>query len=215
MIRRDDLEYNSLILYQDTALDCFSEDAVLLANYVSASPADNVVELGAGNGVVSILAAAKTGARFTGVEVQSAQCALARRSAAENGQAIDFFCMDVLDAPAQLGYGAFTAAVMNPPYFDTGDPGENASRAMARHGNADVLDAFLSAAFLLLQNGGQLFVVYPAAQLASLLSALTAHRLMPKRIRIASVNGKRVPARILLTAKKNAKPGLVWDPLPV
>lgn len=212
MIRRDDLEYRGLILYQDTALSCFSEDAVLLANYVSASPADRAVDLGAGNGIISILAGAKTGARFTGVEIQEAQCALARRSAAENGQAIEFFHMDVRDAPAALGHGTFTIAVSNPPYYHTGSPSGNPSRAAALHDAGDTLDAFLAAAFLLLQNGGNLYLIYPATQIADLFTSLRAHRLEPKRIRIAAVNSERVPARFLLTAKKNGKPGLVWEP---
>lgn len=213
MIRRDDLQYRSLILYQDTDLDCFSEDAVLLANFVRGNARDRIVELGAGNGVISVLAAAKTGASCTGVEAQQAQCALARRSAAENGQQIDFLCMDVTDAPAALGHGRFTAAVMNPPYFSVGPESANPSRAVARHGATEALGAFLLAAFLLLTNGGRLYLIYPASQLATLFSALRAHRLEPKRVRVAVMTAGRVPTRILVEAKKGARPGLVWDPV--
>ena len=34
MIRLDDLQFNGLKLYQDTELDRFSEDAVMLANFL-------------------------------------------------------------------------------------------------------------------------------------------------------------------------------------
>lgn len=214
MIRCDDLQYEGLRLYQDTALDCMSEDAVLLANYIKGSAKDRIVELGAGNGAVSILAAAKTGARFTGVELQPRQCALARRSAAENGQAIDFLCMDVADAPARLGHGTFCAAVMNPPYFSAGDESENVSRAKARHGGDAALDTFLASAFLLLKNGGRLYMIYPASRLDTLLFALAAHRFAAKRLRIAACDAARAPARILVEARKDGRPGLVWDPLP-
>ena len=214
MIRRDDLQYQSLLLYQDTDLDCFSEDAVLLANFVQGNARDRIVELGAGNGVVSILAAAKTGARFTGVELQPAQCALARRSILENGQDVDFLCMDVADAPAALGHGRFTAAVMNPPYFCAGPASTNGSRAAARHGAAEALDAFLAAAFLLLTNGGRLYLIYPASQLSTLFAALRPHRLEPKRVQIAATDARRVPTRMLVEAKKGGRPGLVWERLP-
>ena len=213
MIRRDDLQYQSLLLYQDTDLDCFSEDAVLLANFVQGNARDRIVELGAGNGVVSVLVAAKTGACCTGVEAQQAQCALARRSASENGQQIDFLCMDVADAPAALGHGRFTAAVMNPPYFSVGPASVNPSRAIARHGATEALDAFLQAAFLLLRNGGRLYLIYPASQLATLFAALRAHRLEPKRARVAVMTALRVPSRMLIEAKKGARPGLVWEPI--
>ena len=214
MIRRDDLQYEGLILYQDDALDCMSEDAVLLANFIKGNAGDRIVELGAGNGAVCILTAAKTGARFTGVELQQAQCELARRSALENGQEIEFLCMDALDAPARLGHGAFSAAALNPPYF-CGGTNKNPSRAAARHCESKLLDRFLTAAFLLLKNGGRLYVVYPAAGLAELFCALRAHRLEPKRASIAALNARRATSRILVEAKKDGRPGLVWESLSV
>lgn len=191
---------------------CFSQDAVLLANFLRLGPGDSAVDLGAGNGVVSILGQAKTGAAFAGVEKQPALCELARRSAALNGQSIPFHCMDVADAPHALGCGAFTAAVLNPPYFSAGDLSQNASRADARHGADTLLHDFLLAASLLVKNGGRVFVCYPAAQLVDLLCALRAARLEPKRMRLAMVNAAGAPTRVLAEAKKNARPGLVLEP---
>ena len=185
MIRTDDLQYKGLVILQDTEEACFSEDAVLLTDFLRARPGDAVADLGAGNGVISLLGQAKTGAVFTGVEKQESQCALARRSAELNGQSIPFHCMDVLDAPVKLGRGTFNVAVMNPPYFSPSERSANASRDLARHGEPGVLEDFLHAAFLLLKNGGRLFLCYPADRLTDVLLALRSARLEPKRIRPA------------------------------
>ena len=91
MIRRDDLQYEGLILYQDTEKYCFSEDAVLLANFVRISSNSRALDLGTGNGVIAVLAEKKTSAHFCGIDIQQEQIQLARRSAQENGQEIDFF----------------------------------------------------------------------------------------------------------------------------
>lgn len=211
MLRIDDLQFQNLKILQDSDAACFSEDAVLLSNFLRLSPRDSAVDLGAGNGIISILGQAKTGARFTGVECDGAQCALAQRSAELNGQEITFHCLDVADAPGVLGYGAFTAAVMNPPYFSAGEPAGNPARALARHGEKPLLGRFLHAAFLLLNNGGKLFLCYPAAQATDLFSALRANRLEPKRLRPALPDGCGAPQRLLVEAKKLGKPGLMWE----
>lgn len=98
---------------------------------------------------------------------------------------------------------------MNPPYFSPDERGENPSRAAARHGTE--LDVFFRAAFLLLKNGGKLFLCYPAAHLTDALCLLRANRLEPKRIRPFAPDGRGVPKRVLLEARKGGRPGLLWE----
>ena len=212
MLRIDDLQFQGLHIIQDTTAPRFSQDAVLLANFLRLNGKDCVVDLGTGNGIIAILGQAKTGAAFCGVEQDGAQCDLARRSAAMNGQDIPFYCMSVEQAPQMLGHGRFTAAVMNPPYFTEGDQPGHPARAAARPAEPTLLDAFLQAAFLLLNNGGKLFMVYPAEKLTDLVCALRAHRLEPKRLQPALSGPSGAPTRVLVEAKKLGHPGLIWEP---
>ena len=213
MKRVDDLQFGGLVLVQDTALPRFSEDSVLLANFLRLGPGDRAVDLGSGTGLLSVLGQGKTGAAFVGVERQAALCALSRESAARNGQDIPFYEMDVADAPDFFGHGSFTAAVCNPPYFTAGGPSADGSRAMARHGQADTLSVFLRVAFLLLKNGGALYLCYPAPALAALFCALSDARLAPKRLRLVSNGVEKAPRLALVQAKKNAKQGLIVEPV--
>ncbi len=211
MLRKDDLQYNGLILYQDDALPCFTEDAVLLVHFLRLTARDTVIDLGTGTGLIAILGSGRTGARFTAVDTDESVLALARRSAAGNGQTIDFLHMDVTDAPSRCGHGTFTAVVTNPPYFTAGDPSPDARRSAARHG--DALEPFLTAAFLLLKNGGRLFLIYPADAMADLVVSLRAHRLEPKRMKPCLPDAHGAPRRILVEAKKLGKPGLTLLPM--
>lgn len=207
MERIDDLQYQELRIIQDDELPCFTEDAVLLANFLRAGPQDVVVDLGAGSGVISILGQRKTGARFVGVEQQPQLAALARRSAAMNGQAIPFYEMNVRDAPRALGHGAFTVAVSNPPYFSAErTPTAAESRSFSRHGDARSLDSFIAAAFLLLKNGGRFFACWPISGLTDMLCVLRGHRLEPKRVQIVCQRG--TPRLALIEAKKLAGHGM-------
>ena len=212
MERLDDLQHNGLMLYQDTELERFNADALWLCSFLRVGAKDTVVELGSGTGVVCVLGADNTGARFTGVERQERLVALAQKSAAYNHQDIRFLCADVAEAPALLGHGSFTAAAMNPPYFTSGDRAENPSRNLARHDAGHTLETFLSSAFALLKNGGKLFVIYPAGALSELFAALHLSRLTPKRMKFVYAKAGGQALRVLIEAKKDGKPGLVVEP---
>ncbi len=212
MERLDDLQYKGLMLYQDTNYACFGADALQLCSFLRLTPKDSAIELGSGTGVICILGAAKTGARFTGVERQARLVELAQKSATQNGQEIRFIEADVSDAADLLGRGIFSAAVMNPPYFSSGEPSPNPSRATARHNAEQALKVFLSAAFALLNNGGRLFIIYPASELSALFAALREHRLEPKRMRLLYAKPGEPALRVLIEAKKHGKLGLVIEP---
>ena len=212
MERLDDLQHNGLMLYQDTDYERFNADALWLCAFLRANATDRVVELGSGSGVICVLGTDNTGACFTGVERQERLVALAQKSAAYNKQEIHFLCADVAEAPALLGRGEFSAAVMNPPYFTSGDENENISRCLSRHDAGDTLEAFLNAAFALLKNGGRLFVIYPADALAELFAALNRARFAPKRMKLVYSKPERPALRVLIEAKKDGKPGLIVEP---
>ena len=212
MERMDDLQHKGFVLYQDTDYACFNADALLLTGFLRLTQRDTVVELGSGTGVICVLGADNTGARFCGVERQARLVELAQKSAAKNGQEIRFVCADVADAPELLGRGTFTAAVMNPPYFTSGEESPNGSRSASRHDAGDTLGLFLSAAFQLLNNGGRLFLIYPADALVDLMQALRTERLEPKRMQMVYSGRQDKALRVLIEAKKLAKPGLIIEP---
>lgn len=212
MERVDDLQHNGLVLYQDSDYACFNADALLLTGFLRLTRRDSVVELGSGTGVVCVLGADNTKAQFCGIERQARLVALAQKSATQNGQQIRFLCADIADAPELLGRGTFTAAVMNPPYFTSGEESPNRSRSISRHDAGDTLGLFLRTAFQLLNNGGRLFLIYPADALVDLMQALRAERLEPKRMRLIYADGRDCALRVLIEAKKLAKPGLIIEP---
>ena len=212
MERLDDLQHNGLMLYQDTDYERFNADALWLCAFLRASKSDRVVELGSGSGVICVLGTDNTGASFTGVERQMRLVELAQKSAEYNKQDIRFVCVDAADAPALLGHGAFSIAVMNPPYFRSGERSEHEQRSLARHDAGDTLAIFLESAFSLLKNGGKLFLIYPADALAELMHALEQARFAPKRMKFVYTKAGKSALRVLIESKKDGKPGLVIEP---
>ena len=72
--------------------------------------------------------------------------------------------------------------------------------------------AFVSAAFLLLKNGGKLFLIYPAQSLCDAMCSLRAHRLEPKRLRFVCPAPDLPPIRVLIEARKLGGVGLTVEP---
>ena len=190
-------------IWQDPALGCFSEDSIALAHFLRMRADDTVLDIGAGNGVLCLYAQGLYGGRFTGIDTNESQIALAQRSAQRNGQPIRFLGMRAEDAPDRFGHGVFSRVIMNPPYFTQGDAGR---RAEARHADANLLSDWCRAAFLVLNNGGTLTLCYPADRLAALFRALDQNRLASKRMELL-LTGQR--ARLVLAeAKKLGADGL-------
>ena len=203
-MRWESLLFEQYGIYQDEALGRFTEDPVRLVHFLKAKKTERSVDLGTGNGIIPLYANALYGCPFAGIDVDEAQLRLARLSAQRNGQDISFLEMDVSEAAAHLGHGAFDLVTMNPPYYSLASAGEDPQRARQRHG--DRLNDFVSAAFALLDNGGRLCLSYRAEGLTDLMALLRQNRLEPKRMELVARNGRAKLA--LVEAKKLAKPGM-------
>lgn len=190
-------------IFQDPALGCFTEDSIRLVHFLRMRSDDRVLDLGTGNGVLSIYAQGLYGGSFSGVDTNERQIALAQRSAERNGQAIDFRATPAENAPDMFGHGTFSRVIMNPPYFTQGDAGK---RAEARHADGTLLDRWCRAAFLVLNNGGTLTLCYPADRLVALFRTLDENRLAPKRMELLLTH--RRARLVLIEAKKLAADGL-------
>jgi tRNA1Val (adenine37-N6)-methyltransferase len=93
----------------------FSVDAPLLADFVRTRESDEILDVGAGNGVVSLLLSIKPFRRLTALEVQEGLADLARRNVALNGleDRIEVVRQDLREwDPGRV----FDLIVANPPY---------------------------------------------------------------------------------------------------
>lgn len=182
MERLESLIYENYQIYQDDSLGCFTEDSIKLCHFAKCKKDWSVLDLGTGNGIIAILGQAMYGCKFSGLDINQEQLRLARKSAAQNGQNIEFFDLSYSEAPSFFGHGSFDAIVCNPPYFQEGNISENFNLALARHQSEAAFDELLHSAFLLLKNGGMFFLCYPAKELRPLLCQLHENRLEPKTL---------------------------------
>ena len=210
--RIDDLQYNGLKLIQDTEQFRFGCDAVELANFVGGRKGGRACDLGAGNGIISVLLAAKRNMSVTAVEIQPAAAELCRRNAELNGLG-DKIC--VVNEPMQIfaekaEKGSFDVVVCNPPYSEvgTGEKSLSESKATARHEIKVKLHEVVSAAAGLCKFGGAFYMVNAVSRLAETLNLLCINKLEPKVLQILTPNETKPPHLFLIKAVLHGKKGI-------
>ncbi|QDR83264.1 tRNA1(Val) (adenine(37)-N6)-methyltransferase [Sporomusa termitida] len=214
--RVDDLVINNMKLIQHPDEFCFSLDAVLLAQFASLRAGCEVIDLGAGTGVIGLLLLARGAAAVTGVELNAAMADRACRSATSNGLAdrLTMIHGDLRQVKEFLPGGCFELVVANPPYRPVGSGyiSPNSRVAMARHEVTANLADVVAAAKYLVKYRGRFAMVHRPERLAEITLAMCAAGLEPKRLQFVYPAAGKKPNMLLIEGVRGARPGI--DVLP-
>ncbi len=201
-LSRDAFLSGRLNLWQPVKGYRAATDPVLLAAACPAIPGQTVLDLGCGAGTAALCLAARVpGLTLTGLELQPAYAALARRNAAENAIALAVIEADFTTSPLKT---AFDHIIANPPYYPrTGSPSPTAARDTALRTQTPITD-WIAFAARRLEPGGWLTLICGADSLPEVLAAL------PPKLGSATVlplsPRETSPAlRILLRARKGGR----------
>ncbi len=206
-ITHDTLLGGRLICCQHRQGYRFSIDAILLARFSLLRPDTSVLDLGAGSGVVGILAAfLQPSISLTFYELQPSLVALIRRNITENN--LMSRCIVVPGDVRQrqgLQPESMDLVVCNPPYgkLHSGRLNPGSEQAIARHELQGTLVDFVQCAAFSVKNKSRVAFVYPARRLPFLLSTLQQFRLQPKRLRLVHSYPGSVAKLLLVEAVKN------------
>lgn len=211
------LGFDGLKIVQDTDGFKFSLDSVLLANFVTLNKRiNNVMDIGCGNGIISILLSMRTNAKIIGVEIQNESYLNSLESIKINNlnSQITVYNEDIKKFYKSLESDSFDVVVCNPPYFSGDNVSKTISKKIARHSfYLDYNDVILISKKIL-KNNGIVAIVHRPENLMEILFTMRKNNIEPKKIRfVYPYKGKN--ANILLVeGMKNGKPGLkIMDPL--
>ena len=179
-------------------------DPVLLAAACPAEPGQTVLDLGCGAGTAALCLAARVpGLVLTGLELQPAYAALARRNAAENGVTMAVVEGDLTAMPAVLRRG-FDHVIANPPYYSRhGSPSPQPGRDLALRAGV-ALSLWVDAAARRLSPGGWLTMILGTDALPQVLAALPP-RLGSAALLPLAARKDRPALRVILQARKGGR----------
>ena len=215
--RVDDLNRRGLKIIQDTELNRFGTDSVLLTGFAKIKKSWTVLDLGTGAGVIPLLLCAKTEAEhITGIEIQKALASLAERSAALNGLSgrITVINGDINDIDELIKPASFDAVTANPPYVRKGAGvlNESESDILARHEAAIDTRGVVRAAARSLKYGGRFYMVHRPERLAEIFRIFNEYNFEMKTLRFVQAYAGKKPKAALIEAALNGKPQLTVMP---
>lgn len=200
----------------------FGLDAVLLATDLPALPRQpKILELGAGQGTVSLAIAAQyPQAEIWSVERQSGMFELLEHNIASNGfdDRIHAFCRDLREFKTFLKQQSFDLVVSNPPFHKAGEgvPSPNEERAAAHAELHGGLVEFVEAARWCLKPRGRLKMVLPPRRLPDLCAATGPGDLGFERLRFVHPREQSPAYLFEAQLRRNSKDTLeVGSPLVV
>ena len=197
----------------------YGTDAYLLYAYLKKRPNATAADLGAGTGIISLLALSRDKIKTVhAIEVQESFSDLISRNASLNNMSnrLLVHCQNVCDLKSYDLGGEVDVVFSNPPYMTvtSGFHNEHGEKFIARHEALGTIEDFCQAANRILKFGGSFYLVYRTDRLCDLVSALRASGLEPKRMTVVYNRENQAPTLLLLEAKKGAAPGLfVTKPL--
>lgn len=172
----------------------FSVDSPLLADFIQTKETDELLELGTGSGVISLLLSIKPFKHITGVEIQETLADLARRNVALNKleEKISIICQDFQSfQPDQR----FDVVFSNPPYIKKkqGHLSSDQEKSIAKHEiKCDIFDIMAKTAELLRKEGSAHFI-FSVKREEDFKQAIDDHRLKMKTIRFVLPKRKKSP----------------------
>ena len=186
-------------------------DSLLLVAFAGQRRVERVVDLGAGVGVLGLLALQRGIAkRALLIEADPKLVALARENLLRGGFEGEARELDL--TRGKLSESAVALVLCNPPYYPAHShrPAQAAAKAAARSG--EVTPFLRAASAALARKTGRALFSYPAPQLPELLRRAEQAGLVPKRLRFVHAR-ENEPARLALVELRAARPGgMVVEP---
>lgn len=208
--RIDDLEFKDLKIIQKNDGFCFGIDSVLLSDFAKEIKNNsNVLDLGTGTGILSILLSGKTNLqKIYGIELQEDIADMANRSVILNNlqNRVEIINTDINKLRDIFEINSFDAIVTNPPYKEqsAGKINENEYKYISRHETTANLSDFIKISVQLLKDKGSFYMVHRPERLVDIIYELRSHKLEPKNIKFIYSNKEKEPKLVLIKAVKNA-----------
>lgn len=209
--RIDDLEFKGLKIIQNKKGFCFGIDSVLLSDFAKEiKKGAEVLDLGTGTGIISILLCAKTNLKhITGIEIQKDVYEMTKKSIEMNNlqERFDIINEDIRKLSKNFPANSFDAIVTNPPYKkdNTGLKNEDELQLISRHEVMCNIEDIAKTASNLLNSNCSIYMVHRPDRLADIIETFRKYKLEPKKIRFVYPKIGKEPNLILIKATKYGK----------
>lgn len=192
-------KFKQFTVFQDKCAMKVGTDGVLLGAWAEVENARRVLDIGTGTGLIALMAAQRSRAEMTGIDVD--ECAV--RQAVENVEhspwkgRIEIERLDARNLP-DLWIGAFDAVVSNPPYFAEELKSPSPSRNRARHTDGLNFASLLHGVEKVLSSDGVFSMILPAGSASGFIALALGGNLHLSRQTWVHTKPDMPPKRVLM-----------------
>ena len=166
-----------------------------------------VLDLGSGTGIISILLCGKTNLKhITGIEIQEDVYKMAQKSIELNNLQDRFSIIneDIRNLSKKFPANSFDAIVTNPPYKkeNTGLKNEDKVQFISRHEVMCNLEDIAKTAASLLNSNCSIYMIHRPDRLVDIIQNFKKYKLEPKKIRFVYPKINKEPNLVLIKATK-------------
>lgn len=165
-------QFKEFFINDDQCAMKVGTDSILLGSWVKHENPNDVLDIGAGSGLLSLMMAQRfPNSSVTAIEVDpkaASQC-MENMNNSRFKTPFRVLCEDFLKFETDK---KFDLIVTNPPFFDSGIQKKNNTRDIARHGSDYFLGDLIKRACKLLRPKGKLYIIIPQYRLAFIKSIL-------------------------------------------
>ena len=181
-------------------------DSVVLGAWAQLTTAKSILDIGAGSGLLSLMAAQRSQAHITSVELDTNAVHACQHNFHNSPWAnrLTLVNCSIQDFCQQTEYqGYFEHIICNPPYFEQGTQAIQSQRAMARHTDSLSFTALLDAIHVCLAPQGKASLIFPMQSMARFDEILTHSQLNLIEItNLISIVGKSANRVLCVLAHK-------------
>lgn len=159
---KDYFEFKQFVVNQDKCAMKVGTDSVLLGGWVAAEGNLNILDIGAGTGILSLMLAQKTIGIIDAIELDEQAALQAEENFSLSTWRGRLNCYNQsLQEFARTVKKRYDLIISNPPYFSIGIRSDESNRALARHTDSLSYNELVSLSRKLLKPTGRFTVIVP------------------------------------------------------
>ncbi len=207
-----EIKIKDLKILRDTNLQSPTLDSVILSDFVKINrKVKKVLDIGSGNGIISLILSKKMKAKIIGVEIQEELYNLSLMNLKLNNLEVEYILDDVYNYSKNL-HQEFDVIVSNPPYFVENNENQlrdNQNLQIARNELSLKIEDIIKISDRVLKNMGHLYLVFRVSRLEEVIKYLQGTKLVIKELQFVYTKKNEDALLVLVDIVKGANIGVV------
>lgn len=197
-------KFKQFTVYQDKSAMKVGTDGVLLGAWANLSDAKNVLDIGTGTGLISLMINQRLSANviIDAIDIDEDAIVQAKENIEKAGAGNINCIRQSLQSFAENCNRKYDLVISNPPYFSSSLHSPDKQRTMARHTDTLPIESLIGLSARLITDTGKFAIIYPYTGKELLISITTGAGLYVSRITDVYPTPQSEPKRILLEFSK-------------